>query len=206
VNVDELLDHLAELFGVLSWDLGVVTLQHLFKEPIHVSSSEGRLERSNFVEHAAQRPQVALIVVGLVLPHLRAGVVGSACLGVEHAFLGDLGDVEVSQLGSAVLAHEDVGTLHVSVEDLELVQRLQSFYQVDEDLPNQVLIESSLGLLVLHYLLIQVSVVSVLHHDVQELLVLQEGFLIGHHIWMLNRCQYSNFIECILPLLLRQWV
>ena len=43
------------------------------------------------------------MVIRLVLPDLRAGVVRGACLRLEEAALGDLADVEVAHFDCTVL-------------------------------------------------------------------------------------------------------
>ena len=58
---------------------------------------------THFVGYAAERPNIGLKVVGLVLPDFGAGVVGRARLRVQEAPLGDFGDVQIAELGRSVL-------------------------------------------------------------------------------------------------------
>ena len=57
------------------------------------------------------------MVIRLVLPDLRAGVVRGARLRLEEATLGDLADVEVAHFDCAILSEEYVGTLDVTVDN-----------------------------------------------------------------------------------------
>lgn len=87
-----------------------------FEELVHVTARKGRLKRKHFVDDAAEGPHVGLVTVGLVLPHLRRGVVGSSCLRVVEPVLArDLADVHVSQL--RLVKVSVVGTLLSSVPE-----------------------------------------------------------------------------------------
>ena len=64
---------------------------------IHVTTTEGWLEREHLVDNAAKGPYVRLVTVGLILPYLRAGVVWRACLCVVQTILvGDLAYIHVA--------------------------------------------------------------------------------------------------------------
>jgi hypothetical protein len=93
----------------------VLTLEHTLEKPVHVIGAEGRDQSTHLVSYAAERPDIRLKVIGLILPDLRTGVVGGTSLGVEEAFLGHLRDIQITQLGCLVLVKEDVSTLHVSM-------------------------------------------------------------------------------------------
>ena len=62
------------------------------------------------------------MIIRLISPHFRTCVVRRSRLSVEQSLLGDLTDVHVSEFGRSILAQEDVGTLEVSVEDVDFVQ------------------------------------------------------------------------------------
>ena len=64
-------------------------LDDLFVEFFHVFGFEWRSLGDHFVQDAAQGPDVALLIVGLVLPHFGTRVVWRACLSMEHALLDD---------------------------------------------------------------------------------------------------------------------
>ena len=69
---------------------GIDSFEDFAVKALHAFSSEWRLESDEFVEHTAERPDIAAPVIGLVFPDLRGGVVRGAGLGVEEAFLGYL--------------------------------------------------------------------------------------------------------------------
>lgn len=105
------------------------------------------------------------MIVRQVAPNLRTCVVRSASLGVEQSLLGHFGNVHVSEFGRLILVQEYVGTLEITVENLHLMERLESSHNLDEDLPYLILWNVLLLLLVRGDLLEQVSVVRVLHHN-----------------------------------------
>ena len=82
------------------WELA---FQDPFKEAIHVICTERRHKSAHLVRDTAQRPDVRLQVVGLVLPDLGTGVVGSSRLRVQQSLLGDFGYVEIAKLRRLVL-------------------------------------------------------------------------------------------------------
>ena len=55
--------------------------------------------------------------------------------------------------------------LHVSVHDFQIVQRSQSSSHLNEDLPDELLLKVSLGLLVFAYFLEDVPIVGELNDD-----------------------------------------
>lgn len=69
---------------------GIHSFEDFAVEALHAFCSEWRLESDEFVEHTAERPDIAAPVIGLIFPDLRRGVVRSAGLGVEEAFLSYL--------------------------------------------------------------------------------------------------------------------
>lgn len=82
IHLQHALDGRVQLLRVIISDLRVSSLDDLLVEAVHVLSAEGRLQRSHLVDHAAEAPDIGLGVIGLVLPHLRTGVVRRAGLGV----------------------------------------------------------------------------------------------------------------------------
>ena len=84
---------------------------------------------------------------------------------VEQAFLCHFRYVEIAELGSLVFVKEDVCTLHVSVQDFELVQRFKSFDNLDDNLPNVLLLHKLLVVLTFTDPLKHVAIVCELHHD-----------------------------------------
>ena len=75
------------------------------------------LQSCDLVGCHAQRPDIALGAVALVVTDFRGSVEGRACRRLHGGKLHALCQAKVSQLHEAALREEDVGWLHVSVED-----------------------------------------------------------------------------------------
>lgn len=93
-------DIVAEMLG----DPTIFTPAHASEQLVHVLSVEGRLKRQHLVDDAAQGPNIRFVVVWLIAPDFRTGVVRRPSLRVVEA-LGscDLGNVHVAEFG-----HEEV--------------------------------------------------------------------------------------------------
>lgn len=73
------------------------------------------------------------------------------------------------------------------MEDLELVQSLETSDHLYEYSPDFFFLESGLVVLVVNNLLVQVSVVSVVHHYAEVLFLFYERLLVTDDIGMLDR-------------------
>ena len=167
------------------WNSWVLSFENSVAELLHAVGGERRLESDHLVEDAAERPDVRAVVVRFVLPDLWTGVVRSACLGVDEALLCDLRNVEVSKLDCAVLVHEHIGALEVSVENFKFVEVLEPFYDLNEGFPNFSLVEESAVVLVLVDSFVEVASVGVLHDDAECLWVGREKcLLVGDDVWV----------------------
>lgn len=164
-HLDQGLHQVCEVRGVDVRYFRVDTSKYFLIEPLHVVSSKRRFQGYRFIEHAPERPDVALVVVGLISPDLGARIVRRPRLSVEHALLGDLGNIHVAQLTTAVLVEEHVGALQVPMKNLYFMQTAEPPGHLDEDLPNVVLFEERVVLLVIAYLLEEIARVGVLHHN-----------------------------------------
>jgi len=98
VDLKAVLDHLGEVGREHRADGLVYSTSHFGAEPLHALGPERWLKSDKFVEDTTQAPDVAFVIVGLVLPNLGAGVVGRAGLRVHEPPLGHLGDVEIPEL------------------------------------------------------------------------------------------------------------
>jgi len=83
-------------------DTWVDSFNHFLEEACHIVCSERWLIGNRFVQNAPQRPNIALSIIRLILPHLRRGIVGRARLRVQETLLGNFADVHVSKFSSAV--------------------------------------------------------------------------------------------------------
>jgi hypothetical protein len=132
---------------------------------------------AEFVEEAAQRPNIAFFIIGFFLAKFWREVEGRADHGLRKLITGEhLGDAQVADLNLLVFIHEDVEGLDVPVQDLTLVDVLQSHADLDEQLPNALLFQR-LFILKLEVVR-QVARVAELHHDIQRVL-LDEGFAVS---------------------------
>jgi len=112
-------EHVSQVSRVVAWDGVVFACDDLRVEALHGCGAEGRQERDHFVEDAAQRPDVRLVVVGLIFPHFWRAVVGRARLGAQQALLGHFAHIEVAELDDASLGQEEIGALDVPVTNFE---------------------------------------------------------------------------------------
>ena len=179
VNPEHVCQHFSQLLRVLPVNGWVLALEHALVESVHVVGAEGRLERAHFVQDAAQRPDIRLRPVRLILPHFWACVVRSACLRVQEALLGDFADIQITQLRIAILLQENIGALQISVQDVLAVECSQGFAHFDENFPDCRLADHPIGLLILDDFLVQIAVVEIVHHDAQaRARILEKGLFV----------------------------
>lgn len=180
---------------------GVELSSHDFEnESTLVVGFEGVAEGAQFVEDAAEGPDVALVVVGLLFAKLGRQVVGCANNGVGHVVgLGEaLGDSEVSDLDLVGFAEEHVDGLDISVEDLEGVQVVEAQRHLDEKLPNLVLAQAPAHLLLEE--LTDVAVFAELHDDVDGVGV-RKGVVVPAHVLAVDLRQNGCLQGCLSLLL-----
>ena len=118
LNLDQCLANVSKIGTEVVRYARVGATQHLAVQTCHVICSEGRPQRDTLVQDAAQGPDVALHVVGLISPDLGRSVIRCTGLRVEEAPLRDLGDVHVAELGRSIFVQENVGTLQISMENV----------------------------------------------------------------------------------------
>ena len=125
--------------AVCRWDGGVVSTQDLQDQPLHRVGIESMSQSHHLVQDAAKRPDVRLLVVGLLLTNFGREVVRSAnsSLSAVIGVLKDSRNAEVTYLDLATLSHEDVLRLQISVENLSVVDVLDGeghLYEPVQDL------------------------------------------------------------------------
>ena len=85
------------------------------------------------------------------------------------------------------------------------MQFFQPPFHLNKYPPDIVLVEECVGLLMIYDLLVDITIRSVLHHDVQALLiVLYERLFEPYLVRMPYRRKYSHLVERIFSLLLAQ--
>mmetsp|Transcript_50018 Transcript_50018/g.132192 ORF Transcript_50018/g.132192 Transcript_50018/m.132192 type:complete len:243 (-) Transcript_50018:76-804(-) len=201
-------DDVREVLAVVGGDPRILASDDLSVEALHVLGAEGRAQGDHLVQHAAERPHVALRVVRHVAPDLRGGVVGGARLRHAEAPLRHLGDVEVAELGDDAVARgaeEDVGALHVAVQDPKVVQRLQALAHPDQVAPDVSLPEVCPVLLALVYALQEVARIRALLDDAEAArLVVEKCLLVGDDVLVLDGGEQPDLVQRVLLLLVRQ--
>ena len=82
LDLEHLLDQHAHVHRVVAGNGRILALEHTLEQAIHVIRLEGRLQMAHLVGHAAERPDVRLEIVRLILPNLWASVVRRASLRI----------------------------------------------------------------------------------------------------------------------------
>lgn len=115
---------------------------------VHITSAKGRLQRKHLVYDAPKGPNIRLVTVRLILPHLGGGVVWSASLRVvQPVLVCYLAHIHVAQFRLVkiptfhrrrflVLEHKDISRLDVSVHDAKFVHGPKPVDCLDQDAPH----------------------------------------------------------------------
>jgi hypothetical protein len=74
-------------------DRRILPLNDLVIQALHVSRPKRRVKRAELIEDAAHAPDVTLVIVGFVLPHLGTSIVWCASLSVKKSSLCYLGNI-----------------------------------------------------------------------------------------------------------------
>ena len=211
VDAEHILYDAPNIVRIVVRNLRINSLAHALIQVVHVSPAKWRLERQHLVDHAAERPDVRLVAVRLVVPDLGRGVVGRASLRVIEAVLvGNLANVHISEHGLieihavlfvlgitavvvvflvsfTILEHEDVRGLDVSMHDADLVNGPQPMNCLDEDAPHLTLPKVHFPAPSLGDHLEQIAAICKLHDQIQSLrFMVNEGLLVGDNIWVIN--------------------
>ena len=95
---------------------GVRARKDAVVETFHAFCAEWRIERAHLIDNTTEGPNVTLLVIGLLLPDLRTGIVWGSRLGVQHAILRYFTHVQIPHLKCAIRALENVRRLQVPME------------------------------------------------------------------------------------------
>jgi hypothetical protein len=88
VHLEKAGDHVVKVFAILLADWLINAFKHFLIEPVHVIRTEGRFQGADLVQDTAHGPNIRFVIVRLVLPHLRRGIIRRACLSVEQTLFG----------------------------------------------------------------------------------------------------------------------
>ncbi len=170
----------------IRWGDGRKRFHHnILIEIFHINSFEGRRQHDNFIKNTPQWPDIWLIVIREILPHLGTGIIRGSCL--SHTQITHFGDIHIAQLGLAFLVDEHIGWLQVPVDDLKFVELVQPRADLIEDWPNLLLLERLLLFLLYWDLAEHVPVVCVFHGDVQTV-GLEKGLFVGNDVGVVDGC------------------
>ena len=89
------------------------------------------------------------------------------------------------------------------MEDLSLMESPQTPHNLDEDIPDLLLFDVGLSLLVVADLLEHVAIVCILHDEAETgSRFINESISVGDNVWVVNGGEDTNLIERILLLFL----
>lgn len=193
-------------------------LEHPLVQPVHILRPKWRNQSAYLINYAPKRPDVTLGVIWQVFPDFRTCIVGRSCLSIEHSLFSHFRNVKISEFchfmrllillvehinfirTRCVVIKKNVGWLEISVKDVHDMQLLQASDNGYEYLPNYGFIHVTLWLLASANLLIEISVVSILHHYAQVFVLVSKCFFISHDVRVVNRSQDPHFVKGILAL------
>ena len=112
-------------------DADVHAAHHFLSQGALVAGLERVLQRRQLVEQATQRPYVRFLVVRTAAPPL--ATCNTACQSVYDAAFGDLGHTQVAYFDLSGCDQENVLSLDVTVQDIGVVQTLQTLANLDEE-------------------------------------------------------------------------
>ena len=112
-----------QIVGVGRWDSRVVATQDLEDETLHGVGVEGMPQCDHLVQDAPQRPNIRLLVIGLLLANLGREVIRGTdgCLCTIVSVLEDTGNSKVTNFYLSTLGHEYVLRLQVAVKNFAVV-------------------------------------------------------------------------------------
>lgn len=146
------------------------------------------LSVDELVENDADRPDIRLSAVRLLLVHLWRHGQPSSKDGGGHSFLFDLfGEAQIGDLAD-ILVQEYVGRLEVPMHGVDLVQSLEAIDDLFEEGGGLIFCEPALVLEVL----LQFPPVAQLHDD-DDALLAHEVVDIAHHVLVLALLQHPDF-------------
>lgn len=89
INLQKSLDHILEILRVTCGDRWILTFDDFVVETLHICSSKRWIQSAQLIEDTTHAPNIALIVIRLILPHFRTCIVRGPSLGMEKASLSN---------------------------------------------------------------------------------------------------------------------
>mmetsp|Transcript_56490 Transcript_56490/g.163826 ORF Transcript_56490/g.163826 Transcript_56490/m.163826 type:complete len:249 (-) Transcript_56490:38-784(-) len=171
------------------------------------------LQHAHLVQHAPQRPNVALEAVWLRLANLWGHVVRRSHNGRGdiHSALENARDAEIADAHIPSFAgtsdEKDVGTFQVAVKDMLLVHVIQRERQLDEPRHDLRLRDEAwrLGARPAFHLATKIATIAEFHDDHKlEILLSHEVVSEGDYVWVPQLPHQLDLLECELVLFLGQ--
>ena len=106
---------------------------------------------------------------------------------MQQTPLGNFTHVEITKFGVSILRQKNVCTLQVPVKNFTRVQRVDTEHEGDENTPDLILFEKRFIFLMCTDLVIQVSIISIVHHNAKKLILVNKGVLITDDIGVSER-------------------
>lgn len=202
-HLQEWFYHITEFVAVNCWYFGLLAAQHLPLQALHVFRPKGRFQGTHLLQNTPETPNITLAVLRLVTPHFWRGILRRASLCVQQTLFGHLGHVHVAQFATAVLVQEYIRTLNVPMEYIQFMECFESIRDLDEYLPDFLLFEERILLLVLAYFFEEIPVVCLLHYNTQGI-ICYECFFVHHYGWWFYGCDQAYFVYRILFFFVRE--
>ena len=91
-------------------------------------------QRYHLIQDASQRPNIRLLVIGLLLANLGREVVRCTygCLGTIVSMLEDTGDTKVTYFDLSTLCHENVLSLQIAMQNFTIMDMLNRQSHLNE--------------------------------------------------------------------------
>jgi len=87
------------------------------------------------------------MVIRLIFPNFGTSIIRSTCLSIQKAFLSYFGNIHITKLGGSIFVEEYISALKISVEDIDVVERLKASNDLNKYPPNFIFMDIMLLLL-----------------------------------------------------------
>ena len=169
-------------------------MENIFVELHQTSTLEWWSERAHFVKQNTKSPDISFGIILTCLDKLWCEIIGSTydCFSLRLGGAENFGHTEVANFHLAILRHKDILRLDVSMQNLSVMQMLDTQANLSEPVENFVL-TPVLRLLVLlsrffdHFSVValDVSTLSILHHNTKRVCkFIDESFFVANYIWV----------------------
>lgn len=134
---------MVQLIRVDLWDPRKLSFEHPLVEAVHVFGPKRWYQSTYLIYDTAQRPDIALAIIGEILPNLWRSIVGRSRLCIEHSLLRHLGHIEITELGHLmdllvlsikninvlrwiIVVQKHIGAFQISMKNVHHMQLLEA--------------------------------------------------------------------------------